>query len=104
MATTRTPGAAWPGGYLTVAVMLALITAWSAASLDRRRWPATEVGLPAPSPRSLGAAATPPRRIQIGRVASRVTRGLAAVDGWLVEQPGLALVVVGAIACLFIFR
>ena len=43
-------------------------------------------------------------RTLLQRNLGRATRWLAAADGWLVEQPGLALVVVGVVACLFIFR
>jgi hypothetical protein len=104
-ATARVPGAAWPGGYLSIAVLVALVTAGSATTVVGRRWPAREVGVPAGVGRSLRAgAATFPARGRLARSLSRATRGLAAVDGWLVEQPGLGLVVVGVVACLFIFR
>jgi hypothetical protein len=105
VATARVPGAAWPGGYLTVAVLVALATAGSATTVVGRRWPARELGVPATAARSLRSGlARLPARVRLARSLSRVSRGLAAADGWLVEQPGLALVVVGVVVCLFIFR
>jgi hypothetical protein len=105
LATTRLPGAAWAGGYLTLAALLALLTAWSAAALaERRVLGQRREALPAAPASPTIAAAVVPGRTPLVRGATRLRRWLAAVDGWLVEQPGLALVVVGAIACLFIFR
>jgi hypothetical protein len=45
-----------------------------------------------------------PGRVAVPRLVGRAMRGLAAADAWLVEQPRLALVVAGALACLVIFR
>jgi hypothetical protein len=104
VATTRLPGAGWAGGYLTLAALVALATAWSAAALAEWRGVAREERLPGAPAATLGVAATVPARSPLFRTLGRVSRGLAALDAWLVEQPGLALVVVGAVACLFIFR
>ncbi|HZS15546.1 MAG TPA: hypothetical protein VFC09_13190 [Candidatus Dormibacteraeota bacterium] len=103
VATTRLPGAAWAGGYLTLASLVALATAWSASALAERRRAAPREALPRPAAPPTLAAGIPGRTFVV-RNAGRATRGLAAIDGWLTEQPGLALVVAGAIACLFIFR
>jgi hypothetical protein len=104
VATARAPGAGWSGGYLAVAALVALAVAGSAAALDGRRWPAPEPALPATAPLTLAGAGRLRRRTSLARAAEQATRVLAGVDGWLVEQPGLALVVAGAVACLFIFR
>jgi len=104
LATTRLPGAGWAGGYLTLAALVALLTAWSAAALAG--WPGARSAEPLPPlrPAPTIAAASMPGRTLVVRNAERATRWLAAADGWLVDQPGLALVVAGAVACLFIFR
>jgi hypothetical protein len=104
IATARVPGSGWPGGYLAVAALVALAAAGSAAALEGRRWPAPEMPPAAQPPTTLAAAGALPGRIALPRTVRQTTRGLAGIDAWLVEQPGLALVVAGAIACLFIFR
>ncbi|HXA30532.1 MAG TPA: hypothetical protein VN193_17500 [Candidatus Angelobacter sp.] len=104
VATTRLPGAGWAGGYLTLAVLVALLTAWSASSLAQWRGAALDEALPAgPAAPSMARGSVWGRSLLL-RNAGRATRWLAASDGWLAEQPGLALVVAGVIACLFIFR
>lgn len=104
VATARVPGGGWSGGYLLLAMLVALAVAGSAASLEGRRWPAPEVPLPATPPLTLGGPGRVPGRVAVPHAAAQAMRALAGIDGWLVEQPGLALVVAGAIACLFIFR
>lgn len=104
VATARVPGGGWPGGYLALAMLVALAVAGSAATLEGRRWPARELPLPATPPATLGRPGGVPGRVAVPHAAAQVTRALAGVDGWLTEQPGLALVVAGVIACLFIFR
>jgi hypothetical protein len=104
VATTQLPGASWAGGYLSLATVVAVLTAWSASSVAGWRGTEPVEVLPArPAPPSLAAASVPGRTLLV-RNLGRATRALAAADGWLVEQPGLALVVAGAVACLFIFR
>jgi hypothetical protein len=103
VATTRLPGAGWAGGYLTLAALVALLTAWSASALAGWRGVRPTEPLP-PLPAPTIAAASMPGRTLVVRNAERATRWLAQADAWLVDQPGLALVVVGAVACLFIFR
>jgi hypothetical protein len=104
LATTRLPGAAWAGGYLSLAMVLALLTAWSASALAGWRGAEAVELLPAPAASPTLRTSSVPGRTAFAHALSRATRGLAAVDGWLVEQPGLALVVAGVVACLFIFR
>jgi hypothetical protein len=102
--TARVPGAGWPGGYLAVALLVALATAASARSLQGRRVPLAEDPLPPAEPVTLAPAVAVPGRIRLPRLVAGADRLLAGLDGWLTEQPGLALVVAGAIACLFVFR
>lgn len=104
VATTRLPGAGWAGGYLTLALIVALLTAWSASALAGRGGAERPETLPAPAPAPTIAAASMPGRTLVVRNAERATRWLGTADAWLVDQPGLALVVAGVIACLFIFR
>ena len=104
VATAVVPGAGWPGGYLTLAVLVALAAAGSANSLQGWRLPPREAPLPAGATPTLAQVTAVPGRVAVPRAVARTTRALAAVDAWLVEQPRLALVVAGAIACLFIFR
>jgi hypothetical protein len=104
VATTRLPGAAWAGGYLTLAVLIALLTASSAAAMLEWRGATRDDAVPPTPAATLRRAAGVSARSPVGRTVGRVGRGLAVVDGWLVEQPGLALVVVGAVVGLFVFR
>jgi len=104
VATAVVPGAGWPGGYLALALLLALAAAAAASSLEARPLPGREPALAGGAPATIAPALRTPGRTAVPRLVSRSARVLAAADGWLAEQPGLALVVAGAIACLFIFR
>jgi hypothetical protein len=104
VATTRLPGGGWAGGYLTLAALIALLTAWSASSVAGWRGAARDQALPPALAAPSMARRSVRGRTLLLRTTGRATRWLAAADGWLAEQPGLALVVVGVIACLFIFR
>ncbi|HEY2704417.1 MAG TPA: hypothetical protein VGL20_12060 [Candidatus Dormibacteraeota bacterium] len=103
-------GGGWPGGYLELAALLAVVAAASAAAIEGVATPGREPGRPGPPPPAL-VDAWP----SLGRaLPGLVSRGLAAagrgihvlvsVDRWLVTQPGLVVVLAGVAACLFIFR
>jgi hypothetical protein len=103
-------GGGWPGGYLEVAALVAVIAAASAAAIEGMAAPGPEPRVPGPAPPAL-AEAWPELRLRLGRLSSRGldaagrgTRALGSVDRWLVTQPGLVVVLAGAAACLFIFR
>ena len=103
-------GGGWPGGYLELAALLAVVAAASAAAIEGVAAPGREPGLPNRPPPPL-VEAWPLLRLGLPGL---VTRGLAAagraihalvsVDRWLVTQPGLVVVLAGVAACLFIFR
>jgi hypothetical protein len=103
-------GGGWAGGYLELAVLLAVVAALSASAVARGPAPALgpEPPVPPPLPASPVWDAWPGR---LGRLGDRLVAGagrgartLTAVDRWLVTQPGLVAVLAGVAACLFIFR
>jgi hypothetical protein len=97
------PGGAWPGGYLSLALIAVLLGGTSAAALLGRTVPHPFRPEGAPGRgrarlRAAGAwrAAAPALR--------RVGAAIGAVDAWLVTQPGLLFVVAAAIAAIYLFR
>jgi hypothetical protein len=103
-------GGGWAGGYIELAALLAVVAALSAIAVEGR--PAAllepEPVAPPAAPGRVAREAWPGRLDRLGgRALAVVGRGagmLAAVDRWLVTQPGLVAVLAGVAACLFIFR
>ena len=103
-------GGGWPGGYLELAALLAVVAAASAAAVEGVAAPGAEPSRPGAPPPPLVEAwpGLQPRLLRlVARGLAAAARGLQAlvsVDRWLVTQPGLVVVLAGAAACLFIFR
>lgn len=103
LATLSGAGGAWPGGYLTLALLATLLACACAVAL---------LGRPLPRPLPVGEERRPrPLRWSLLRSRHAVGpawRGLGvaldAADAWLETQPGLIFVVAVAIAAIFLFR
>jgi hypothetical protein len=102
-ATLHGPGGAWPGGYLSVALIVVLVGVACAGLVMGRQVPHPAHGAQGPRPRAAWVALVGPRR-SLGPAARRLGRGVGRIDAWLVAQPGLVFTVVVAIAALVIFR
>jgi len=109
-AAIRGPGGGWAGGYLLIALVVLVVGVGAAAALQ---------GLPRPvrAPSAIAPTDQPPapddavppaarRRLleAVVPLTGRCTEALRAADGWLVTQPNLLLLVLGAGACLLAFR
>jgi hypothetical protein len=82
-ATLHGPGGPWPGGYLSLALLIVLLAVVSGGPA----WVAV-----------VGA------RRALGPPARGLGRGLTRLDAWLVTQPGLVFTVVAALAALLGFH
>ena len=102
-ATLHGPGGAWPGGYLSVALIVVVVAVACAGLVMGRQVPHPAHGAQGSRPRAAWVALVGPRR-SLGPTARRLGRGAGRVDAWLVAQPGLVFTVVVAIAALVIFR
>jgi hypothetical protein len=103
-------GGGWPGGYLELAALLAVVAAASAAAIEGVAAPGREPSRPGTPPPPL-VEAWPSLQVRLLGLAThglaaaaRGIQALVSVDRWLVTQPGLVVVLAGAAACLVIFR
>ena len=101
-ASLQVNGGSWPGGYLTLALAVVVLTVASAAVL--LGW-----GLPRPARRPESAPPVAPwlgllrSRRSMGPALHRLSAALTATDNWLVRQPGLMFSVVAAAIAIVIF-
>jgi hypothetical protein len=102
-ATLHGPGGPWPGGYLSLALLIVLVAVASAGLLMGRPVPHPAHGERGPRPRPAWLTLVRIRRT-FGPPVRSLGRGLARTDAWLVAQPGLAFTVVAALAALIVFR
>ena len=108
---TQGPGGSWSGGYLLVAGLLVAGAALAASTLAGAAFPASRrAALEGAASAAVDEAPVAEDRWRerairvLPLVVRRIDGGLAMADGWLAGQPGLLLVVAGAVACLFVFR
>jgi hypothetical protein len=102
-ATLHGPGGPWPGGYLSLALLLVLLGVASAGLVLGRPLPHPAHGEGGPRPRPSWVALVGPRRA-LGPVARQLGRALTGIDSWLVVQPGLVFTVIVALAALILFH
>jgi hypothetical protein len=103
LASLTAPGAAWPGGYLSLALMALILAVGCAAALLGLAVPRPGHGGSGHFPRSVGL--TPLRlRRSAGPALRTIGRALAATDSWLVTQPGLLFAVAVALAAILLFK
>jgi len=102
-ATLHGPGGPWPGGYLSLALLVVLLGVVSAGLALGVPFPHPAHGERGPRPRPAWVAGVRIRRT-FGPPARGLGRGLARVDAWLVTQPGLVFTVVAALAALIGFH
>jgi hypothetical protein len=102
-ATLHGPGGGWPGGYLSLALLVVLVGVVSAGLVLGRPLPRPAHGEQGPRPRPAWIAFLAPRRA-LGPAAHRLGGALSRTDAWLVGQPGLVFVVVVALAALLLFH
>ena len=102
-ATLHGPGGPWPGGYLSLALLVVLLGVVSAGLALGVPFPHPAHGERGPRPRPAWVAVVGVRRA-LGPPAHGIGRGLARVDAWLVTQPGLVFTVVAALAALIGFH
>jgi hypothetical protein len=102
-ATLHGPGGSWPGGYLSLALLVVLVGVASAGMLMGRPVPHPAHGAEGPRPRPAWLALVGPRR-SLGPAARHLGRGLARIDTWLVTQPRLFFTVIVALAALIGFH
>ncbi len=102
-ATLHGPGGPWPGGYLSLALLVVLLGVVSAGLALGLPFPHPAHGEWGKRPRPVWVAALGARRT-FGPPARGLWRGLARVDAWLVTQPGLIFTVVAALAALIGFH
>jgi hypothetical protein len=102
-ATLHGPGGPWPGGYLSLALLVVLLGVVSAGLALGVPFPHPAHGERGPRPRPAWVAVVGVRRA-LGPPARGLGRGLARVDAWLVTQPGLVFTVVAALAALIGFH
>ncbi|MGD0834397.1 MAG: hypothetical protein ABSA40_08240 [Candidatus Dormibacteria bacterium] len=101
-ASLQIPGGSWPGGYLTLALLVVLLTGASAAALLGWWLPRPTARRGSPRPTSPWLSLLGPRRTT--RPALRaVASALSATDDWLVTQPGLVFIVCAATLAIVIF-
>jgi hypothetical protein len=102
-ATLHGPGGPWPGGYLSLALLVVLLAVVSGGLALGVPFPHPAHGERGPRPRPAWVAAVGARRA-LGRPAGGLGRGLSRLDAWLVTQPGLVFTVVVALAALLGFH
>ena len=102
-ATLHGPGGPWPGGYLSLALLVVLLAVVSGGLALGVPFPHPAHGERGPRPRPAWVAVVGTRRA-LGPLARGLGRGLARLDAWLVTQPGLVFMVVAALAALIGFH
>jgi hypothetical protein len=102
-ATLHGPGGPWPGGYLSLALLVVLLAVVSGGLALGVPFPHPAHGERGPRPRPAWIAAVGARRA-LGPPARGLGRGLTRLDAWLVTQPGLVFTVVAALAALLGFH
>jgi hypothetical protein len=102
-ATLHGPGGPWPGGYLSLALLVVLLGVVSAGLALGLPFPHPAHGERGPRPRPAWIAVVGARRA-LGPPALGLGRGLARLDAWMVTQPGLVFTVVVALAALIGFH
>jgi hypothetical protein len=102
-ATLHGPAGPWPGGYLSLALLVVIVGVASAGLLMGRPIPHPAHGSEGPRPRPGWIALVGPRR-RLGPAARRIGWALARADAWLVTQPGLAFAVIAALVALIGFH
>jgi hypothetical protein len=102
-ATLHGPGGPWPGGYISLALLVVLLGVVTGALALGIPFPHPAHGERGPRPRPAWVAVVGVRRA-LGPPARRLGRGLNRLDAWLVTQPGLVFVVVVALAALIGFH
>ena len=98
-ATLHGPGGGWPGGYLSLALLVVLVGVASAGLVLGRPLPRPAHGEEGPRPRPAWISLVGPRRA-LGRPARGLGRVLDRTDAVLVAQPGLVFVVIAALVAL----
>ena len=93
----------WPGGYLSLALLVVVLAVACAAILLGRALPHPGHGEPGPerTPAWLALAASRRRARPVLRQVGPLLSGL---DAWLVSQPGLIFAVVAALAAILLFK
>ena len=102
-ATLHGPGGPWPGGYLSLALLVVLLAVVSGGLALGVPFPHPAHGERGPRPRPAWVAVVGARRA-LGPPARGLGRGLTRLDAWLVTQPGLVFTVVAALAALLGFH
>ncbi len=103
LATVSGAGGAWPGGYLTLALLAALAAFVCAAALLGRPLPRPLPAPAGPQPRPLWRPLLRSRHA-VGPAWRRLGAALDVVDAWLETQPGLVFAVAAAFAAILLFR
>jgi hypothetical protein len=99
------PAGGWASGYFLPAVLLAVVAMASLARLQGWVWP----GLSGSAPRQPRAGrAAWSRALRAGRAVRRPlrtgTRVMGVADSWLLAQPQLPLVLIGALLAILLIR
>jgi hypothetical protein len=102
-ATLHGPGGAWPGGYLSLALLAVLLGVACAGLVLGGTVPHPAHGEQGPRPRPAWVALVGPLRA-VRPAAVGFGRLLTWTDSWLVVQPGLVFTVLVALAALLLFH
>ncbi len=103
LASVSAPSGSWPGGYLTIATLAVSLVVACVLLLAGRPIPAPIAPAGTPPAHPVWLLLLAPRRHAVPALR-RVAAGLAAVDTWLVTQPGLVFAVAAAALAILVFR
>jgi hypothetical protein len=103
LASVSGPGGVWPGGYLTIAILVVGAAAGCVLLVAGRPIPAPAAEPRAAGGRPLWLPLIAPRRATLPALR-RLASGLTALDSWLITQPGLVFAVAAAAVAILIFR
>jgi hypothetical protein len=99
----RGPGGSWPGGYLTIALLVIVTAIGCAAVLTGQRLPSPAAPADASVPMRPWPHLLGPRR-RLSPLIRGLPAVLGAVDRWLIPQPQLGFAVFAAAIAIFILR
>jgi hypothetical protein len=103
VATLHGPGGPWPGGYLSLALLVVLLGVATAGLALGTAFPHPAHGEHGPRPRPAWVAVVGIRRV-LGPPGRGLGRAFARLDTWMVTQPGLIFTVIAALAALLGFH